>query len=261
MKLGLVALSLISALASGTALAADAVAPLEGLPPDSDRWKFQATIYGWLPALSGDVGIKNLPTVSVDVTAKELLDNLDAALMGAFIATNGEWSFLGDIVWSKISDEANVGRRNATASFEQTLFIGSGAIGYKLPLGLPENIDISATAGFRYQHLNATVGLSADILPIDISREGSQDWIDPTIGLTLHYAIDEKWFVNALVDIGGFGVGSDFTSQGFAAVGYKWTPSVSTAIGYRAIYTDYNKDGFVWDTTLQGVYTGISLYF
>jgi hypothetical protein len=47
--------------------------------------------------------------------------------------------------------------------------------------------------------------------------------------------ITGRWFVNALADIGGFGVGSEFTAQGLAPIGYKRTESLSTALGYRAI--------------------------
>jgi hypothetical protein len=67
--------------------------------------------------------------------------------------------------------------------------------------------------------------------------------------------------VNALADIGGFGVGSKLTAQGFIAVGYNWTDTVSTAIGYRAIYTNYENDGFVYDTTMHGVFSSVGIHF
>lgn len=62
-------------------------------------------------------------------------------------------------------------------------------------------------------------------------------------------------------DVGGFGVASKITAQGFATIGYNWTKTISTAIGYRAIYTDYEKDGFVYDTTQQGVFTSVGIHF
>src|SRR5262249_46708167 len=99
------------------------------------------------------------------------------------------------------------------------------------------------------------------LFPIEIDREGTKQWIDPTIGLSLRYAIDDKWFLNVIGDVGGFGVSSKFTAQGFAALGYMWTPSISSAIGYRAIYTDYEDGGFVYDVTQHGVFTSIAYHF
>jgi len=64
-----------------------------------------------------------------------------------------------------------------------------------------------------------------------------------------------------IADVGGFGMSSKFTTQGFASVGYMWTPSISTALGYRVIYTDYENDGFVYDITQHGVFTSIAYHF
>ena len=66
-----------------------------------------------------------------------------------------------------------------------------------------------------------------------------------------------QWFFNALGDSGGFGVGSKLTTRCIAAVGYNWTSSISTSVGYRALYTDYQQSNggngsFRWNTTLYG---------
>ncbi len=55
-----------------------------------------------------------------------------------------------------------------------TQIIASGLIGYRLPLGLPENVELSATVGFRYQHLKADVDISPTLFPVEISREGTE---------------------------------------------------------------------------------------
>ena len=55
--------------------------------------------------------------------------------------------------------------------------------------------------------------------------------------------------------------GLQLTAQGFLAVGYNWTETISTAIGYRAIYTDYDNDGFVYNTTMHGLFTSVAFHF
>ncbi|MFG1466262.1 hypothetical protein V5F77_25740 [Xanthobacter sp. DSM 24535] len=224
-------------------------------------WTFQATVYGWATALNGDIGIKHLPPSSVDVSAWDAITHLNGALMGSFLAKNGDWIILTDLIWASISDRAAVGANGTQVSFSETQITASAIVGYRLPVSLPENIELSGTVGLRYQHLSADIGISPAVLPIFISREGTQDWVDPTIGLSLQYKINDTWFLNALADIGGFGIGSKLTAQGFASVGYMWTPSISTALGYRAIYTDYESGGFVYNTTQHGVFSSIAYHF
>lgn len=224
-------------------------------------WTFQATAYGWATALNGDIGVKHLPPASVDVSAWDALTHLDGALMGSFLAKNGDWTILADVVWAQISGEAAVGPNAAQVGFNETQIIASALVGHRLPISLPENVELSGTVGLRYQHLSADIGISPALAPISLSREGTQDWVDPTIGLSLQYRIDDRWFLNALADIGGFGAGSKLTAQAFASLGYMWTSSISTAIGYRAIYTDYENDGFVYNTTQHGVFTSIAYHF
>lgn len=220
-------------------------------------WTFQATAYVWATSLTGDVGVRGLDPVHVDISAIDLLKDLDGALMGSFMAKNGDWTILTDLIVAKVSDGVSSERRSLDLT--QTQITASALVGYRLPLGLPDNADLSATAGFRYQHLKAELDFSGPIL--DLDAEGTKDWIDPTVGLMLNYKFNDKWFLNVIGDVGGFGVGSKFTAQGFVSLGYMWTPSLSSAIGYRAIYTDYDKGGFVYDVTQYGVFTSIAYHF
>ena len=64
-----------------------------------------------------------------------------------------------------------------------------------------------------------------------------------------------------LGDARRLGVGSQFTAQGFASIGYQWTPSISTSVGYRAIYTDYRDGGFLYNTTQHGLYSSLAYHF
>jgi hypothetical protein len=170
---------------------------------------------------------------------------------------------LTDLIWMRVSDEVTLGPAGGTVNYEQSQAIVSGIVGYALPLDVP-GLQLSATAGVRYNHLKAELDIDPVLLPVlfpGSEREATQDWADPIIGLSAHYDFNERWFMNALADIGGFGVGSKLTAQGFLAVGYNWTETISTAVGYRAIYTDYDNDGFVYNTTMHGVFTSIGFHF
>ena len=70
------------------------------------------------------------------------------------------------------------------------------------------------------------------------SASKTEDWVNPVAGIYAHYRIDDKWFVNAEGD--GGGVTNSATAQGLGAVGYNWTQSIATTLGYRVLYT-YDK--------------------
>lgn len=252
----------LSGLLAGSAAAADlgeVVTPVEPVPAQND-WRFQATFYGWLTGLDGDVGVRGLGPAYVKQTASDVLSNLDGALMASFAAQNDNWLLLSDFIWAKVSDSGTFGAAGNGYDFNQNQVIIQGLAGYKLPLNIPK-LELSPTIGFRYMYLDASLDVTPAGTPLTFSDGGTQQWIDPTVGLYGHYDITDKWFVNALGDIGGFGVGSKLTWQAFGAVGYNWTKTFSTSIGYRAIYEDYENGGFVYDMTQQGVFAGLGIHF
>lgn len=252
------------AASASLAAAADLPTPPATTAPEiapASGWTYQATAYGWATALNGKMGVHNLPPVDVDVSAWDALTHLDGAIMGSFLAQNDNWLILTDLIWTKVSAGATVGPNSGRVDFSQTQITASGIIGYRLPFDLPENVRLDGTVGFRYQHLKAEIDISPALAPIEFSREGTKQWIDPTIGFSLQYHINDKWFLNVIADVGGFGVSSKFTTQGFASLGYNWTPAISTAIGYRAIYTDYEDGGFLYDVTQHGVFTSLAYHF
>ena len=88
---------------------------------------------------------------------------------------------------------------------------------------------------------------------LDNSFGLAEDWWDPYVGLRGRYNISKAFYLTAKGDIGGFGVGSDLTWQLSGALGCQVTRSIFVEAGYRYLYTDYNKSGFVYDVTQSGV--------
>ena len=258
---GTLAAALTTVMLAGPVAAADLPPRVATMPPVTPMpsWQFQATLYGWATALNGDIGVRNRQPIGVNIGFDEILRDLKGAFMGAFMAKNDTWMFLGDAVWSKIGTKATT-RFGGQLEYDQTWGMLSGYAGYRLPIGTPD-LDIRVLAGVRGQRLTADIK-HYGVLPIfNRSASGTKDWLDPVIGLSAQYAIDKNWFVNVIAEIGGFGVGSDLTSQGLLTVGYKWTETISTSIGYRALYTDYKKDGFTYNTTMHGVFMGLGVHF
>ncbi len=249
--------------------------PKSSLPITASKptnWQFQATAYGWATALNGESGVRNLPPVSIDMTFGDLLEKLNGAVMGSFLAKNDNWMILTDLIWAQISADARVklpGVRRPTLAailpgtqveFEMRQLIASAIAGYRLPV-TSSDVDLYTTAGLRYQRITGKIEATPGLIPVTISNSSVEHWADPIIGLAATWRINDRWFVNAIADVGGFGVGSRFTTQGFASVGYRWTDAVSTALGYRAIYTDYRKGGFSYRATQHGLFSSIAYHF
>jgi hypothetical protein len=87
------------------------------------------------------------------------------------------------------------------------------------------------------------------------------DWWDPYLGLRARYNLNDKFYIIARGDIGGFGVGSDLMWQAEGALGVQLTQQVYAEIGYRALSFDYDKDGLTYDTITHGAQMTLGLQF
>ncbi|WP_323012709.1 hypothetical protein [Castellaniella sp.] len=258
-KISVMCSTALAFFASNPAYTADlpsTVVPSSSHTSASD-WKFQLGLYGWATALNGDVGVRNLPNASINVPFSKVLRNLDGALMGSLIANNGKWLVLGDVVAAKLSHSRAFNTAYGSsvgADLNQTVV--TGALGYILPTSRVDT-DFAITGGLRYTSVKSSMQFDSSKPLPSVPTSQRKSWIDPTIGVFAQRSINEKLYVNAIVDIGGFGVGSKLSSSGYLGLGYLWTNSFSTSIGYRYLYENYKssgsgKDAFRYKTTIHG---------
>jgi hypothetical protein len=95
----------------------------------------------------------------------------------------------------------------------------------------------------------------------------SQDktWLDPLLGVTVHSPPERRVLLRVYTEIGGFGLGSDFTWQIFPTLGIRLTDRLSLELGYRWLDIDYS-DGegtqrFGYDMLTQGPTGGLGVRF
>lgn len=85
------------------------------------------------------------------------------------------------------------------------------------------------------------------------------------IGLQYVAPIADKWSLSLRGDVGGFGVGSDFTWQAWAGVRRQNTDKFSWYLGYRAISFDYEEGSGLnyqhYDLLQHGPAAGIAISF
>ena len=224
--------------ASAPVLAADLTPPPAPSPtPVSSGWHFEATVDGWAPSLSANMGVGRFPTASVQANVFQILQHLDGIFPASLVAYNETFVAGLDVFWVRLGGlnstfgPGTFGGVNAAATISEAIVTGYG--GVRLPIASP-NLSLYGIVGARYFNLNGSLTLQQPVLGFSRSASQGKDWADPIVGLLGRYRIDDKWFIKAETDFGGYT--GNATAQGFTAVGYDWNPSLSTSLGYRLLY-------------------------
>lgn len=251
---------------AGLLLGAATHAGAQARPP---AWQFELTPYLWGAAMKGDVQTANLPRTSVDESFSDILDVLDFGLMAAFEARKGRWGLLTDLIYLKISEDGSAtgtgpgplgATITASAELEMKQTVLSAAVAYR---AVDASTPVDVLGGLRYLAMDADARIEATIIGQTgvLTRSGDKDWLDPYVGVRVQHPIASRWTLVGYADIGGFGVGSDFTYQLAAGLDYRFSDKVTGKFGYRYMNIDYDKDEFVYDIRYEGVYLGVGIRF
>ena len=209
----------------GDAASEQAVEPLRA---DTGRWNIELAPYAWLPTINIEGAAK--------ITPEDILDNLDFFAMGTLRGEKdgSPWGFYIDTIYMDLEEK----------SLELQATILTGYASYRLS----ESGPTSVLVGARYVDLSLELG----------SIGGNEDWADPLVGLRSGVTFTDKWSANALVDVGGFGIGaaSRITYNMLGAVNYQINDAVSFATGYRYLYVDQQQK-VEFEADIYGPFAGI----
>lgn len=212
----------------------------------SRPWRWEVSAYMLGAGMDGQTGVR--PNVAdVDQSFSDILDNLQFGFMGRARATHGVWSFGTDIIYMGLG----------ASSDQPNLDVDVDQWAVELNVGFQLTPTFMSLVGARYNQLSTKI----DFQTIGRQTSGKIDWWDPVIGGILTLPIGEHWNFQFHGDIGGFGVGSDFAWQAEMLFNWFVTPSTSIMMGYRAVSTDYDDNGFVYDVVSQGPQLGVTMRF
>jgi len=207
--------------------------------PDSDqgkdsKWQFLAMPYLMLPNMKGATTVANLPEVEVDADEAAILGKLKFGGMLYLEASNNDWAIGSDFIYMKLNQ-----------GLEATKLIESGSVTMEElaweVAGLKRITPwLEAGAGGRLVSLSTAVEATGALGEVH-SASASKTWYDPILVMRMQTSIEEKWLLQFRGDIGGFGVGSDFSWQIQANAGYRFSKLFQSSIGYRYIGIDYDK--------------------
>ena len=214
------------------------------------------TPYLFLAGVSGDVGAKGLNT-TVDASAGDLLSHFQFGFMGGFEAHRKKLIFPSDLMYISLDDSKDLsGPAYATASAGSKMFLFSPQAGYRLIQ--KKGMSVDALAGIRYWHTSSTLQFTPSQLPA-IERNDSKDWVDAIAGVRAQVQLSKRFSLLGRADIGGGG--SDLTYQLLGGVDIAATEKISVLVGYRYLFVNYDKDGFLFDGALHGIPMGVAFRF
>lgn len=238
--------------------------------PPENQWKFAVIPFMWAINIDSKVTVGGYDT-STTTSFGDILPNLNGAMMIHLEAQKGKFGLFLEPQYSKIKvDGTFVRRRDAnlpaiprdlTLTYEQWTIEGGGfyqAGKWRVGENKDQWVVLDVLAGARYWSINIDLDTSTNINP-----GRSNSWVDPIIGARLNADLSKKLMLNLRADIGGFGVGSDFSWNGLAVIGYRFTENITGLMGYRALYVNY-KSGTSrarYEQTLHGPIMALAFTF
>ena len=220
--------------------------------PSSKDWKFSIyPILAWVPTNIGiDVNVPIEGGGGGGIQGEIADSRFDGAFLGGFSATNGTWRVDTDFVWAGVGGDRP---DSPNLTVDADLFYGHGSIGRQVYK------ELFVTGGVRRLALKYVIQIADQ--PEFTRKPGL--W-DPIVGVAWHHVGDKVEF-HGLVDVGGFGVGSD--SEFATSLRMDWKPirHFGLTAGYSYLRLKFSDElaGKTLEATqtLSGPMLGIGLYF
>ncbi|MEN6439965.1 MAG: hypothetical protein ABFD97_15420 [Syntrophobacter sp.] len=234
------------------------------------EWNFTVAPYMWAVSMDGKVTVGDYSTSS-SMSFSDIMKNLQVGGLMHMEARKGSLGFFVDPIYLKMREDKTLSAvssgapqpatRDITATIE-TWLVEFGAIyqAGKWKLGEKDaarSASLDIYGGGRYWYMHSNLDTSGPANPTS-----TVDFVDPMIGLSFNTDLTERVVLNLRGDIGGFGVGSDFSWSAAALFGYRFTRDITGFLGYRALYLDYKTSHSPrFKITMQGPITGIQFAF
>lgn len=260
-----------------------------------DGWRFNASTYAWFTSVSGNTTARG-QIFDVNAGFFDIVSNSSsiAAFNAYFEANKGPVGFYADLVWSNLGFSKSAARYrnplaglnvngvvNAQLNYTMTIVEVGGIYEVSRWSHSPTSFTAAdALFGFRYWNNSVTASLdalmTADLYnlgfersrDIAVAKSGNLEWVDPVIGFRVRHQFTPSQTAFLRGDVGGFGLGSQFSWQAVAAYAYAWQfdgYQLAATLGYRALAASYTTgvgiDTRGIDLVLHGPLIGFSIKF
>lgn len=241
-----------------------AVLAFVAAPARADEWRHTVLFYGMGAALDGTAQVGPVE-VPVSLSISDVLDALELGAMAAYRVENDTWSVTGDATYMGLGGHSRGERGLVKGDVDIDQFTLMGTVGRRLS----ERFELLFSLSYFSLSTDLRVDTTAPVSGEVTTRTASVDvdWIDPMLGVHYGLPINEDWTLNLRGDIGGYGVGSNFSYQAMATLQWQSSGGLGAVFGYRLIGFDY-EDGEQgsahyerFDLTEQGPLLGMTYRF
>jgi hypothetical protein len=199
----------------------------------------EITPYVWMTTMNGDLTL-NGETRPVNFTFEDFFKFSNLGLNGHIELKKRRWAILFDYNYVDLFKDDTY----------TELILSELAFAWRLTKGA------EIILGGRY--------FKAEVEYREKNEKGKESWIDPIIGGRITWDMTKTLVFTARADIGGFGIGSEFSWNLMAGVGYRIS-NITFLAAYRIWYAKYeNGSGdnlFVYDMTTSGPGLAMVIHF
>jgi len=211
-------------------------------------WYFSLRPYFFLSGLSGAVTAGPL-TFPINSSFGDLIENVRIGGFLAFTAEKGQWGMYADFQYISLTGNSP---GLIDAEFGLDNLIAEADVSFR-PANAPT---LKFMAGLRLYSVEQSLSIRGNPQP-----NVSATVVDPILAAHGVWQLGERWDFELRGDIGGFGVGSEFTYQLLALAHWNISPSINVPFGYR-ILSYQIKTGDIWmDTRMSGLVLGLDFRF
>jgi len=203
-----------------------------------NKWGFLIEPYLLIPYMSGNIGLRNLPEVEVDANPGDIFSKLQFGGMLYLEAHNDDWAITSDLLYMNLGQDVTPGIIISSGNVNAQQWAWEFAGLYRI---LPF---FEAGIGGRLNNIQAGLDINRKEIGGEttlIGSEMSETWVDPVILIRVNGDTKNKWLFQFRGDVGGFGIGSDFSYQAQGFVGYRFTRLFQLTTGYRVLGMNYDK--------------------
>ena len=224
-----------------------------------DKWNVAVTPFLWLPSMSGEME-SNYLNQNFKLGAIDIISNLKMAFMVNAEVSKGKVFLMPSYVYAKIgTDKVAASFPNGdelTIAPDMTMNIAG------LNIGLHEAVSgkliIDPYLGVRYNSFNTTLEVTGLLKATRVDEDAV--FTDPLMGLRILYFPHPRVPLMLRSDVGGFGIGSDYSWNAVLDAGYTLSPQIDLMGGFSAYGMKFSGEGKAGNTDgLTLVMYGINL--
>jgi hypothetical protein len=219
----------------------------------NNKWGFLIEPYLLIPNMSGNIGIRDLPSAEVDANPGDIFSKLRFGGMLYLEARNDDWAITSDLLYMNLGQEVTPDRliNSGDLNAQQWVWEFTGLFSI-LPF-------FEAGIGGRLNNIQAKLDIDRNEIggvTTFFRRDISKTWFDPIVLIRVTGDINNKWQFQFRGDCGGFGVGSYFSWQAQGFAGYRFGKLFQLTAGYRILGMNYDRgsgeDRFRYDMNIFG---------